>query len=350
MVMASSTGQGLSVALVGDLNLGTPINPDNVLDLIKMDFGVFDVKFCNLEGCLFDPNVLLEHKPGWRHCDQAHVQVLGELKLNAAACANNVHFGEAAIKHSLSLLDKHNIAHAGAGINRNEARRPAIFEWKDTTFGLLSYTSVYWPIGQAAGEKSAGVATVKVYTSYEPHRRLFEMPGAPATTLTHPDEKECEEIKNDIIELRKKVDVLVVYFHWGVSGHYEVCQYQTILGRLAINAGADLVVGSHPHVVQAVEIYKGKPIFYSLGNFLFGSDFKPARGYRNGLVAIAEVENREVVRVSIVPSAINEGEQPALLGPDQSETVALMDNVKRLSSVFGTQFICHGDRVLVTAT
>ena len=61
---------------------------------------------------------------------------------------------------------------------------------------------------------------------------------------------------------------LVVYFHWGVSGQYEVCQYQTTLGRLAISAGADLVVGSHPHVVQAVEIYKGKPIFYSLGNFL----------------------------------------------------------------------------------
>ena len=176
------------------------------------------------------------------------------------------------------------------------------------------------------------------------------MPGAPPTTLTHPDEKECEEIKNDIIELRKKVDVLVVYFHWGVSGHHDVCQYQTTLGRLAINAGADLVVGSHPHVVQAVEIYKGKPIFYSLGNFLFGSDFKPARGYRNGLVAIAEVKNREVVRVLIVPSAINEKEQPALLGPDQSESAALMDSVKRLSSVFGTQFIRHGDRFLVTAT
>jgi poly-gamma-glutamate capsule biosynthesis protein CapA/YwtB (metallophosphatase superfamily) len=348
--MASSTRDGLSVALVGDLNLGTPINPRNVLDLIKMDFSVFDVKFCNLEGCLFDPNVLLEHKPGWRHCDQAHVQVLAELELNAAACANNVHYGEAAIKHSLSLLDKHNISHAGAGINRNEARRPAIFESKGTRFGLLSYTSVYWPIGQAAGEKTAGVATVKVYTAYEPHRRLFEMPGAPATTLTHPDEKECEDIKNDIIELRKKVDILVVYFHWGVSGQHEVCQYQTTLGRLAINAGADLVVGSHPHVVQAVEIYKGKPIFYSLGNFLFGSDFKPARGYRNGLLAIAEVKNREVAEVLMVPSVINEKEQPALLGPDQSESAAFMDNLKRLSSALGTQFIRRGNRFFVTAT
>ena len=348
--MASRTESDLSVALVGDLNLGTPINPRNVLDLIKADFNVFDVKFCNLEGCLFDPNVLLEHKPGWRHCDQPHVQVLAELKLNAAACANNVHFGAAAIKHSLSLLDQHNIAHAGAGINRNEARRPAIFESTGhhiRTAFLYVRVLADWTGGR---RKNAGVATVKVYTAYEPHRRLFEMPGAPATTLTHPDEKECEEIKNDIIELRKKVDVLVVYFHWGVSGRHEVCQYQTALGRAAIDAGADLVVGSHPHVVQAVEIYKGKPIFYSLGNFIFGSDFKPARGYRNGLVAIAEVKNRQVVRVSIVPSAINETEQPALLEPDQSESAALMDNLKRLSSVFDARFIRQGERFLVTAT
>jgi len=348
--MASNNGQDLSVALVGDLNLGTPINPQNVLDLITADFDSFDIKFCNLEGCLFDPKVLLEHKPGWRHCDHALSKVIAELKLNAAACANNVHFGGGAIKHSLSVLDKHNIAHAGAGMNRSEARRAAIFESHGTTFGMLSYTSVYWPIGQAATERNAGVATVKVYTSYEPHRRLFEMPGAPPTTLTRPDEKDCEEVTNDINELRKQVDVLVVYFHWGVSGQYEVCQYQTTLGRLAINAGADLVAGSHPHVVQAIEIYKEKPIFYSLGNFIFGSDFKPARGYRNGLVAIAEVENRQVVRVLVVPSAINEKEQPAFLGPEQSESVALMDNVKRLSSAYGTQFIRDGNRFLITAT
>ncbi len=348
--MASNKGQGLSVALVGDLNLGTPINPDKVLDLVKTEFDSFDIKICNLEGCLFDPKILLEHKPGWRHCDHALVKVLAGLKLNAAACANNVHFGDAAIKYSLSVLDEHKIAHAGAGMNRSEARRPAIFESHGTTFGLLSYTSVFWPIGQAAGETIAGVATVKVYTSYEPHRRLFEMPGAPPTTLTRPDEKDCAEVTSEIIGLRNKVDVLVVYFHWGVSGQQEVCQYQTALGRLAIDAGADLVVGSHPHVVQAVEMYKGKTIFYSLGNFIFGSDFKPARRYRNGLVAIAELENRAVVRVLVVPTAINGEEQPALLGPDQSESGAIIDTINRLSAAFGTQLSRHGNRFLVATT
>jgi len=345
--MASNNGQSVFVTLVGDLNLGTPINPYNVLELIKKDFDSFDVKFCNLEGCLFDPNIKLEHKPGWRHCDHALAKVLAELKLNAAACANNVHFGEAAIKHSLSVLDKYNIAHAGAGLNRSEARRPAIFESHGITFGMLSYTSVFWPTGQAASENQAGVATIKVYTSYEPHRRLFEMPGAPPTTLTRPDEKDCAEVTRDITELRQKVDVLVVYFHWGVSGQHEVCQYQTTLGRLAVNAGADLVIGSHPNVVQAIEVYEGKPIFYSLGNFIFGSDFQPARGYRKGLVAIAEVKNRRVFQLSVVPSAINTKEQPALLAPDQPESVTIMDNVNKLSSAFGTELQRHDNRFLI---
>lgn len=345
--MSNGKKRGSQIALVGDVNLGSPINPDNVLDLIKRDFNEFDAKICNLEGCLFDPAVVLEHKPGWRHCDQAHIKVLVEPKFNAVACANNVHFGEDAIRQSLSVVTQHNIAHSGAGINRNEARSPAIFEVDGTTFGLLSYTSVFWPVGQAASETKAGIATVKIYTSYQPHRRLFEMPGAPATTLTYPDEKEFDDMKNDIITLRKKVDVVIVYFHWGVSGQYEICQYQTTLGKAAIDAGADLVVGSHPHVVQSIEIYKGKPIFYSLGNFIFGSDFKPARGYRNGLVAVAEVRNGEVVRVLVVPSAINEKEQPALLHPDQAESKAIMDKTIRSSSSFGTKITRHGERFLV---
>ncbi len=348
--MASDTRDNLSVALVGDVNLGSPINPENVLDLVKEDFDGFDVKLCNIEGCLFDPDVLLQHKPGWRHCDRDFVKVLNELKFNAAACANNVHFGEDAIKHSLSNLDRHNIAHAGAGMNLSEARRPAIFAKEGTTFGLLSYTSVFWPVGQAATEREAGVATLKVYTSYEPHRRLFEMPGAPATTLTYPDEKQLQELKSDIMQLRRKVDIVTVYFHWGVSGQYEICQYQTTLGRSAIDAGADLVIGSHPHVIQPVEIYKAKPIFYSLGNFIFGSDFKPARGYRNGLVAIAELRKDRIVKIAAIPSALNKKEQPRLLAPDHPGSTEIMDNVARMSSTFGTKLTRDGNRYLLSAT
>ena len=90
----------LSVAFVGDVNLGSPINPNNVFDLVKRNFEAFDVKFFNLEGCLFDSERELEYKPGWHHCDAASVRALVELRFNAAACANNVHFSEDAIRSS----------------------------------------------------------------------------------------------------------------------------------------------------------------------------------------------------------------------------------------------------------
>lgn len=337
----------LSVAFVGDVNLGSPINPNNVFDLVKRNFEAFDAKFFNLEGCLFNSELELDYKPGWHHCDAANVKALVELRFNAAACANNVHFSEDAIRSSLSQLDKHNIVHAGAGMNYDQARTPAIFDAAGTKFGLLAYTSVFWPLGHAATKNTAGVATLKIYTSYQPHRRLHEMPGAPATTLTYPDEQELEAVKNDIRNLRKKVEILVVYFHWGVSGSQEPCQYQTTLGRAAIDSGADLVIGSHPHVVQGVEFYKGKPIFYSLGNFVFGTGFKPVRGYRTGLVAVAELRNHEVIKVSAFPNMINGNEQPTLLAPDQPESRTIIDSLTRLSSPFGTRVTRDDNRLLL---
>ena len=70
---------------------------------------------------------------------------------------------------------------------------------------------------------------------------------------------------------RGQCDYLVVYVHWGVERETEPKDYQRAMGRQYIDAGADLVIGSHPHVLQGIEYYKGKPIFYSLGNFVFGS-------------------------------------------------------------------------------
>jgi len=348
--MTTDTATDLTVALVGDVNLGVPINPNSVFDLVKKQFDKFDVRFCNLEGCLFDSNVGLQYKPGWRHCDQANITALAQLKFNAAACANNVHFGEQAIRNSFSQLDKHHIVHAGAGMDYREARTPAIFESQGTKFGLLAYTSVFWPVDHAATENQAGVSTVKIYTSYQPHRRLHEMPGAPATTVTYPDENEFEEMKKDIMNLRSRVDILVVYFHWGISGAQEICQYQTTLGRAAIDSGADLVIGSHPHVVQGIEFHKAKPIFYSLGNFVFGSGFKPTRGYRNGLVAIADVRNRKVARLSAIPNALNENDQPVLLRPEQAESKTVVDTITRLSSSLGTKLTSDGDKLIVEAS
>jgi poly-gamma-glutamate capsule biosynthesis protein CapA/YwtB (metallophosphatase superfamily) len=71
--------------------------------------------------------------------------------------------------------------------------------------------------------------------------------------------------------MRKKgANIVLVHFHWGEEGSYIPNKIQKSLGHFAIDSGADLVVGHHPHVIQGIEEYKGKFIVYSLGNFMFG--------------------------------------------------------------------------------
>ncbi|MDE3840238.1 capsular biosynthesis protein [Bacillus methanolicus] len=86
-----------------------------------------------------------------------------------------------------------------------------------------------------------------------------------------------KQILNDIRSLRKKgAKIVLVHFHWGDERSYIPNKTQKSLGRFAIDSGADLVVGHHPHVVQGIEEYKGKFIVYSLGNFMFGGNKNPA--------------------------------------------------------------------------
>ncbi|WP_445612452.1 CapA family protein [Geobacillus sp. YF-1] len=86
-----------------------------------------------------------------------------------------------------------------------------------------------------------------------------------------------KQIANDIRMLRKQgADLILVHFHWGVERSYVPNSTQKALGRFAIDSGADLVVGHHPHVVQGIEEYKGKFIVYSLGNFMFGGNKNPS--------------------------------------------------------------------------
>ena len=70
---------------------------------------------------------------------------------------------------------------------------------------------------------------------------------------------------------REDCDYLVVYIHWGIERNDMPEEYQRQIGKQCIDAGADLVIGSHPHVLQGIEYYNGKPIVYSLGNYVFGS-------------------------------------------------------------------------------
>ena len=315
--------------LTGDINLTNVTDPAKPFALVADTLHAEDVVFGNLEGCLsdaVDPYHYMS-KAGWRNAGTAGAPALRLGGFDAVGCANNVTFGREAILESLAVLDELGVPHTGAGHDLTSARRPVVLERDGTRYGFLQYTSVFWPIGHQASdarrsegfdlfdkqydsgaglpdaplphEAAVGVATIKAHTAYLPNPRTGEMPGGPATTLTWPDPEYLAAFQEDVSALRERVDVLVTSHHWGISGSDDTQQYQVDVAHAAVDAGADLVIGHGPHVIQPIEVYKGKAVFYSLGNFHFG--WEHMFGGWVGLAVKADVRDGEISSVRCVP-------------------------------------------------
>lgn len=332
--------------LTGDINCKDDgLLADDPLARLADELESADIRIGNLEGAFHDPVVTLPYKPGWYHCEPVMVsRITGHF--DAVACANNVHYGEAIVP-SIRRLDDAGILHSGAGENLTSARRPAIVDREGARVGLLSYTSVFWPLGHAATDDAPGVAAVRVRTSYQPHPRLIEMPGAPAVVRSQPEADDLQAVGEDIARLRKQVDVVVVYCHWGVTGMEEVAEYQQVLGRAAIDAGADIVAGAHPHVPQAIELYKSGVILYSLGNFMFGWKLH-AHMTSDGLLARVQMRPGAPWALSFVPVGRNQQGHIVVRSPDSADGRRIGGRVAELSQPFGTSVKAAGARFVAT--
>jgi hypothetical protein len=154
----------------------------------------------------------------------------------------------------------------GAGKNIEEARKPAILERNGTKIAYLAYCSVLRP-GYEAGVNKPGCAPMRASTFY---KQVDYQPGTPPAIISLAESDDLEAMKEDIEKVRPLVDVVVVSMHWGI--HYipaVLAMYQREIAHEAIDVGADLILGHHPHVLKGIEVYKGKAIFYSMGNFAF---------------------------------------------------------------------------------
>lgn len=148
-------------------------------------------------------------------------------------------FGKAAFSDMLAHLPTYGITSVGGGANRSEAHRLVTHRVRSTMVGILAYCEIE-PYNFAATDTTPGHAWL-----------------------------EADTMKQDIAAARPQVDFLIVFTHWGVEYMLQENAHQQYMARLAVDAGADLVVGAHPHVIEPYEMYHGKPIIYSLGNFVF---------------------------------------------------------------------------------
>lgn len=155
--------------------------------------------------------------------------------------------------------------------------------------------------------------------------------------------KNDQKVLDEIVRLRPSVDYLVVFPHWGVEYQVKPTKAQIILAHKWIDAGADAVIGAHPHVVQAIEKYNGKPIFYSLGNFIFDQYF--SFDTTHGIGVSIELEKNKTVTSSSSISSISakysiipfSSVGAKVSASDASSTEIMYGKIKKASaSVFGT--------------
>jgi poly-gamma-glutamate synthesis protein (capsule biosynthesis protein) len=279
------------MAAVGDINLlgfRTDVNP--FAELMPY-LGSLDLVVGTLEGLLAEPAELF-YKPGFTHVGTGHAPNLAEAGFRMLNLASNVTYGSEPIRGTLEQLEDEGIACTGAHLDRRGAHTPARVTAGGHRVGMVSRTAVFWPHGHVATETRAGVAPVRVATSYRPNPRLIEMPGLPAAVVTTPDPADVHALRADLTAVRDEVDVLIAFFHFGVSSQRDVVDYQRTLAHAAIDAGADVVFGSHAHVVQPIEVYRGKPVFYGLSQVIFGWEFVARERHpgQPGLVAELELD------------------------------------------------------------
>jgi poly-gamma-glutamate capsule biosynthesis protein CapA/YwtB (metallophosphatase superfamily) len=348
---AASKPGSATLLLLGDINVEQRADPASAFVHIAPALAKADLVYGNLEGLLIPsagPDKDIPDKSGWQHIGPEAVKALKAGNIAVVGVANNVAWGRDNILKSLAVLDANGIKHTGAGKNLAEAHQPAIVERNGVRFGFLQYTAKWYEADhQIATATEPGVA------------RVYSHDGKTV------DAGDLTRIREDIARLRPRVDVLIVSSHnrdgmgreipekgpggdgesaAAASGSRDVLfapiplgprfseaePYEKELAHAALDAGADIYYGHGSHVLQGVEVYKGKPIMYCLGNS--ATDWIRMRPNKEGMVARVVIRDKHVARVSLAPMLRDNDNNVEILDPSSGEGAKLREKVKGLSN------------------
>lgn len=318
--------QRLRVSLVGDLMLGGRAQAvlaregyDYPFLNTREEFAASDIVLANLEGPLTDhTQPLLDKQYVFRSPAKYVAPAMRQAGINMVSLANNhaLDYGARGLRDTVVALERSQIGYFGAGEDLAAARSSTIRVIGGFRIGFLGYSltfpEAFWATSTRAG-----------------------------TAFGHQ-----QHIRQDIAALVSQVDLIVVSFHWGRERTAVLRDYQPKLAHAAIDAGAHLVVGHHPHIPQAVERYRHGIIFYSLGNYAFGS-YSPHVSF--GLLAHVEASTAGLESAEIIPININNFQVQFRPTPLRGEaaTAALQELVE-LSQQRNTRLVIRGDRAVLT--
>jgi poly-gamma-glutamate capsule biosynthesis protein CapA/YwtB (metallophosphatase superfamily) len=319
----SLTGQtGVTIAAAGDVNFGDGVTPTLTAGGLGYPFanvsGIFesaDFSFVNLECAISSQGAPVGGKEFTFRgpADSAGALVDGGIRVVSLANNHSKDWGTAAFQETMAHLKEAGIAWCGAGNNAGEAYSPAVLTARGRKVAFVAFTGII-PDGWPATATSPGCAT---------------------TT-------DRERVARTVREARAGADFVVASFHWGIELATSPNQEQRQLAHLAVDSGADLVLGHHPHVVQGFELYKNRLIAYSLGNYVFSP---PREISSKTLTLVALLGENGLVQAKIVPNVISGCHPVVLSGAAASQWLG---TVAGYSSGLGTTMKVSGGRGFIS--
>lgn len=264
----------LTMRAVGDIILSRQ-NPDAVFRYSAGLIQEADIAFFNCETPYAEsgapglaPHGATPHNP-------RNLPAIKNAGFHACTLANNhtMDWGTYAVVECRDRLEEMGIAVCGAGRDVHEARQPAVVQRDGTRVAFVGYCCV-GPNLSLAEEGKPGCAMVRARTIYEP---MDYQPGTPATrVLSYPYKEDLDNMVEDIQRARDMADIVVATYHWGIHAlPVAIPDYEFDVGRAAVDAGADLVLGHHPHILKGAEVYKGKAIIHSMSHFILDAFVRP---------------------------------------------------------------------------
>lgn len=373
-----------SLAAAGDIMLEHPPAENPLHDLLRRA----DFAFANLEAPLSDRGhpadklIVLRSAPSL-------ASVLPDLGLSVVSFAHNhaLDFGIPALEQTLEVVRAVGVRVVGAGASLDEAVRPAFTECppvesssvRSEPSGLppvrvawLGFASTL-PTGSAAAPGRPGVAPLRVRVRIEADASVSEeQPGTSPYVSTEVVAEDLDRAAAAVRAAARESDVVIVSVHWGVPPGWAapfqgiLADYQQPAAHALIEAGAAAVLGHHPHCLHGVEVYRGRPILYSMGNFLFhamgeGRRFelgRPAPPYRMEAVSTPELAESAVFvlefdgarcrRLVVHPTAGDPAGEQRAAAPEQA--FRILARIRAMSAALGTELRTAGETGLIDLT
>lgn len=320
----------LRIMAAGDIMLGRGVGMrlqkagsyEKAFERVSSVFSLGDIVFANLEtpftagthGLNKKGKIVLKANPD-------SVSALTSAGIDIVSLSNNhmLDYYEKGLFDTMELLDQKGISHVGGGKNIEEAREPVIIERNGLKVGFLAYTDMAELI--FAGEPYLSFAAGPEKSGVVPRK--------------------YETIREDIQKVRDQVDLLAVSLHWGIEESFKIPPEQVEFAHSLIDDGADIILGHHPHQFQGIEMYKGKPIFYSLGNFLF--DQNDPENMESFIVDM-KYRGTELVECTALPVRILDKSYVEIQTGENAENI--LKRQTELCQKLGTEPVTENDRLV----